>query len=91
MVRPEAASGISEQPWSVQNGPSSLELHEQAPAKSSHYWILQTGSMTMLLGFPLSTLATVNFMTALTASASSAPNLLSSSSGCQPSRDYHVY
>ena len=31
MVRPEAASGISEQPWSVQNGPSSFELHEQSP------------------------------------------------------------
>ena len=30
MVRSEAASGISEQPWSVQDGPSSLELHGQS-------------------------------------------------------------
>ena len=46
----------------------------------SHYWILQAGSMPMILGLPLSTLPIVNFMTALTTSASSAPKLLSLSS-----------
>ena len=30
MVRPETASGISEQPWSIQDGPSSFELHGQS-------------------------------------------------------------
>ncbi|KAB0379483.1 hypothetical protein FD755_007267 [Muntiacus reevesi] len=30
VVRSEAASGISEQPWSIQDGPSSLELHGQS-------------------------------------------------------------
>ncbi|CAM9583276.1 unnamed protein product, partial [Rangifer tarandus platyrhynchus] len=81
VMRPEAASGISEQPWSVQDGPSSLELHGQSAAAVRRLTAgpPRAGSMTMLLGLPLSTLPTVSFMIALTTSASSAPKSLSSS------------
>ena len=52
VVWPKAASGISEQPWSVENGPSSLELHgpsaaaikcltpgSSTPAQCPCYWV----------------------------------------------------